>query len=114
MRKLFMVLLISGAMTLQFCSGTKKATAVAPPKMTYVANVQPIMTANCTPCHFPPRGNKKPYDTYDNVKGDIDEIISRKQKNPTERGFMPFKPAKLPDSTIQVYVQWKADGLLEK
>jgi hypothetical protein len=35
--------------------------------------------------------------------------------NPGERGFMPFKKtAKLSDSTIAVFKQWKEDGLGEK
>lgn len=85
-----------------------------PAKITYNANIQPLMVANCSPCHMPPKGFKKAYNTYDAVKGDIDAIISRIEKNPGDKGFMPFKHPKLSDSTIQVYVQWKTDGLLEK
>ena len=117
MKKLCVLLLLSLPFVLQFCASSKKnrnAVAKTPPKLTYVANVQPMMVANCSPCHMPPKGLKKPYDTYVAVKEDIDPIISRIQKNPTDKGFMPFKHAKLPDSTIQVYVQWKIDGLLEK
>ena len=88
--------------------------AKEPVKLTYLANVQPLMMTNCTPCHFPPRGNKKPYDTYTATMGDIDPILERIQKNPGDKGFMPFKHAKLSDSTINVFVQWKKDGLLEK
>jgi hypothetical protein len=73
-----------------------------------------LMVAPCSPCHFPPKGNKKPYDTYLGVKNDIDSILVRINKNPNEKGFMPFKHPKLPDSTINVLVQWKKDGLLEK
>ena len=36
------------------------------------------------------------------------------QLNPGEKGFMPFKHPKLSDSTINVFVKWKEDGLLEK
>jgi hypothetical protein len=70
---------------------------------------------NCTPCHIPSKGgNKKPYDVYANVKTDIDEMIRRIELNPTDKGFMPFKKAKLHDSTIAVFKKWRADGLLEK
>ena len=115
MKKLFVLLLLALPVVLQFCSSSKKAMAAkVPPKLTYVANIQPLMMTNCTPCHFPPKGNKKPYDNYSAVMGDIDPILERIQKNPGERGFMPFKHSKLSDSTIMVYVQWKKDGLLEK
>ena len=89
-------------------------TGKVPVKITYTANVQPIMVANCTPCHFPPKGFKKPYDTYEAVVADIEPILSRIQKNPDDPGFMPFKHPKLPDSTIMVFVQWKKDGLVQK
>ena len=82
--------------------------------MTYAANVQPLLVANCSPCHFPPKGNKKPLDTYEAVSKNIDDMISRVSRNPGDKGFMPFKHPKLSDSTINVLVQWKTDGLLEK
>ncbi|MES2774490.1 MAG: hypothetical protein V4722_09910 [Bacteroidota bacterium] len=115
MRKLFITIVVAGLVMVlfQFC-GNKKAQ-VAIPKLTYEANVQPLISSKCSPCHIPPRGNKKPYATFDQVKGDIDEIIRRVHLNPTDKGFMPFKKTeKLPDSVINVLVQWKADGLLEK
>jgi hypothetical protein len=78
--------------------------------------MQADVVANCSPCHIPAKGgNKKPYDNFANVKTDIDEIIRRIELEPSARGFMPFrKNAKLSDSTIAVFKQWKADGLLEK
>jgi mono/diheme cytochrome c family protein len=106
-------LIILAASVFQFCSTSKKASK-EPEKITYVGHVQSIVQANCAPCHFPPKGNKKPMDTYAAVKEDIDDIILRIQKNPDERGFMPMRHPKLPDSTINVFVQWQKDGLLEK
>jgi hypothetical protein len=114
MKKLSVLLLVITAFTLQYCSSTRKASKAQEPKVTYDANIHPLMVANCTPCHFPPKGNKKAYDNYLAVKTDIDSILTRIQKNPNERGFMPFKHPKLSDSTINVFVQWKKDGLLEK
>ena len=114
MKKLSILLLVVSAFTFQYCSSTRKASAASEPKITYAANVQPLVVANCSPCHFPPKGNKKAYDNYLAVSSDIDSIISRIQKNPNEKGFMPFKHPKLSDSTINVFVQWKNQGLLEK
>jgi mono/diheme cytochrome c family protein len=97
----------------QFCSSTKNQ-AKAVPKVTYIGNVESLMQTHCTPCHFPPKGNKKPLDTYAAVKDEIGEILESIQKNPGEKGFMPMKHPKLSDSTIKVFVQWQKDGLLEK
>ena len=94
------------------CSSTKKIAAV--PKLTYETNVKTVVVGNCSPCHIPASGgNKRPYDNYANLKADIDEIIRRVSLQTTERGYMPFKRPHLADSTIMVFKQWKADGLLE-
>lgn len=115
MKKILVGCLLLTAGSLQFCSSSRNAQSTPEPaKITYEANVQQTITSHCSPCHIPPRGNKKAYNTYAPVKTDIDEILSRIQKDPSEKGFMPFKHPKLPDSTIQVFVKWKADGLLEK
>lgn len=98
------------------CDPAKKAAATEVPKLNYEANVQFVIAGNCSPCHIPSKGgNKKAYDNYANVKTDIDEIIRRIELNPGEKGFMPFKKTvKLSDSTINVFKQWRTDGLLEK
>ncbi len=87
---------------------------MATPKITYMSNVQATIVANCSPCHIPPKGSKKALDNYDSVRLNIDEMISRIERQPGDKGFMPFKHSKLPDSTIMVFVNWKKDGLLEK
>jgi hypothetical protein len=50
-------------------------------------------------------------DNYDAASNYIDNIISRISMQPGDRGFMPLKHARLSDSTIAVFKQWKADGL---
>jgi len=111
MKKLILILLIVAGTVFQFCSSTKKIADV--PRSTYTANVQPTITMHCSPCHIPPRGNKEALNTYEAAKSHIDSMIARIQLNPADKGFMPFKHPKLPDSTINVFVKWKADGLLE-
>ncbi|MEO6611882.1 MAG: hypothetical protein ABIT05_09935 [Chitinophagaceae bacterium] len=100
------------------CNSAKKSAGatVAAVKSTYEANVQTTIMANCVPCHIPAKGgNKKAYDTFASVKGDIDEIIRRIELNPGERGFMPFKKStKLSDSTIAIFKKWRDDGMMEK
>lgn len=116
MRKNLVILLLSVSVALSFCTSSKKSQSATqvPSKVTYVANVQPIVASSCSPCHIPTQGNKKPYNTYAAVKADIDEIITRIQKNPGEKGFMPMRHPKLADSTILVFVNWKKEGLIEQ
>ena len=111
------LLLVGSIVTLIFifsnCSATKKATVA--PASTYETHIQTLVMNNCSTCHIPSKGgNKKAFDNYTNVKSDIDEIIRRIELNPGEKGYMPFKRAKLSDSTIHVFKQWKSDGMLEK
>lgn len=116
MKKYFVLsAIITTVFVFSNCSSTKKATATKP-ALTYEANVQAVVLANCSPCHIPAKGGfKKAYDTYASVKADIDQIIRRIELNPGERGFMPFKKTqKLSDSTIAIFKQWKTDGLNER
>jgi mono/diheme cytochrome c family protein len=115
MKKLLLLAAISTAVIVfSNCHSSKKATAAAP-KPTYETNMQPLVMGNCVPCHVPSKGGRmKPYDNYTNVKSDIDEIIRRIELNPGDKGYMPFKKAKLSDSTINAFKQWKETGMLEK
>ncbi len=118
MKKLGILLLVIMVGFFQYCSSSKKSSSTSsmPAKVsvTYVANIQPLVSEHCSPCHIPPKGFKKALNTYDAAKTNIDDMIRRIQMNPTDKGFMPFKHAKLSDSTISVFVQWKAGGLAEK
>ena len=115
MKKICIVLLLALPFAFQFCSSTKRSgNAIAAPKITYMANVQQTIVANCSPCHIPPKGFKRAFNTYDSARLNIDEMIVRIEKQPGEKGFMPYKHNKLSDSTIMVFVNWKKDGLLEK
>jgi len=112
MKKLTVFALVATALVFQFCHSAKKATKA--PVMTYNANVLPTMEATCSPCHIAGKGNKKTLNNYAAAKENIDDMIRRIQLNPEDRGFMPFKHPKLPDSTIQVFVKWKETGMTEK
>jgi uncharacterized membrane protein len=98
----------------QYCSSTKKAAAApAVAKTSFAKDVHPIIQASCSPCHIQGQGKVTPLNSYASAKGEIDEIIERISKNPGDKGFMPLKHPKLPDSTIAVFAKWKADGLAE-
>jgi uncharacterized membrane protein len=116
-KSVFVIAMMATAVVFYNCHGSKKATATKTArKLNYESDLKAVIEANCSPCHIPAKGgNKRPYDNFANVAKDIDEMIRRIDMNPTDRGFMPFrKPTKLPDSTINVFKKWKADGLLEK
>ncbi len=114
MRKLSIaIILFSTVLLFQFCSSSKKA-AKMPVAVTYETNVMPVIQSTCGPCHIAGKGNKKALDNYASASSVIDDIIVRIQKNPADRGFMPFKHPKLADSTIQVFLDWKKDGLKAK
>jgi cytochrome c553 len=119
MKKLTVIALIAlVAMVFSYCTHAKKAAGApvaAAGKVTYETDLKPLIAGKCAPCHMPASGgNKKAYDNYSAVKGDIDDMLHRIALNPGEHGYMPSRKPKLNDSTIQVFKQWKADGLLEK
>ncbi len=106
-------------MIFSYCTHSKKATAGAPPPpaklLTYENDLKPLIAGKCSPCHIPAEGgSKKPYASYSAVKDDIDDMIHRISLNPGEHGYMPSRKPKLSDSTINMFKQWKAEGLLEK
>lgn len=114
MKKLLILLLLPATVILQFCSPSKKTTATETPKIqavTFDGQVKPLVDAKCGPCHTKGDGG---LNVYANSKAHIDETIKRIALNPEDHGFMPKKNAKLSEAEIQVFVQWKATGLLEK
>jgi hypothetical protein len=111
---LVLIFIVVGALVFANCNPSKKTVAAQVAKTTYASHVTTAINTYCTPCHIPAKGgNKKAYDNFANTKADIDEIIRRIELNPGDRGYMPFKKAKLADSTIAIFKQWKADGMPE-
>ncbi len=83
-------------------------------KTTYIANVKPILTTSCTPCHMPGGANPNKWDDYATTKSKINSIIDRVKREPGATGFMPRNGTKLAADKIAVLEKWVADGLLEK
>ena len=106
------IILLSNCHTAKKAAKTTTAPTVA--AVTYHANIQSLVADNCSPCHFPVKGgNKKAFDSYDAAKANIDSMIARIERNPGDKGFMPFKRAKLSDSTINLFKQWRDSGALQ-
>lgn len=110
-KTLLIVCILSTVVLFEFCSSSRK-TQTNVPKLSYASSVQSIVAGTCAPCHVGTAAKQTRLDSYDSVKSNIDDIIRRIQLTPQDRGFMPFKHPKLPDSTIQVFVRWKNEGML--
>jgi len=91
---------------------------IEPPLVvTYDADIKIIIDNNCLDCHIQPpvNGAAIPLLIYDNVKNAVEnnDLISRISKQAGESGAMPFSGPRLPQSLIDLVIQWEADGLLE-
>jgi hypothetical protein len=102
--------------TVNGVSGTAISVVITvdPVKITYVANVKPIFTASCTPCHLAGGSNPNKWDEYAQAKGKINVILDRVQRAPGSAGFMPKVGSQLTAAQIATLKQWVTDGLLEK
>jgi len=83
-------------------------------KITYLADVKPIMTASCGACHLAGGANPNKWDEYTPTKTKIATIIDRVKREPGTAGFMPRNGTKLSADKIAILEKWVADGLLEK
>ncbi len=80
----------------------------------YMADVKPIMTSSCTPCHVAGGANPNKWDEYTPTKTKIASIIDRVKREQGSAGFMPRNGTKLSADKIAILEKWVADGLLEK
>ena len=83
-------------------------------KTTYMADVKPILTTSCTPCHMAGGTNPNKWDEYTPAKTKITLILDRVKREQGATGFMPRNGTKLSADKIAVLEKWLADGLLEK
>jgi len=95
-------------------SSVSVMVTVNPAKVTFVADVKPLLTASCTPCHMPAGPNPNKWDDYAMTKNKINAILDRVQRETTAVGFMPKGGAKLSADKIALLNKWVEDGLLEK
>lgn len=81
-------------------------------KVSYVTDIAPIMSANCTSCHSNPpiSGAGIPLTTYSEVKDGIDQVLDRINRNEGDPKLMPIGGPKLPQSVIDKIQKWKDDG----
>lgn len=102
------------------CSSNSEDDLINPVSLSttkYTENVKPIIDNNCIICHgsTPTNGAPMSLVTYAQVKDAVQnrgllDRISRTQGAP---GMMPNLGTRLPQSTIDLIVDWNTDGLLE-
>ena len=113
MKKVFLILTLMAVTFFIACS--KKAHPAKVRPTTYTMDIAPLLQAKCTPCHLPSRGGRKAnFETYESAKGYAAEMLDRVMIAPGQRGFMPQKNEKLPETEIALIKKWIDQGLLEK
>ena len=83
--------------------------------ITYDANVKSIINSNCVSCHAVGQvAGYTPLTTYEEVKDAIEttDLLDRIQRENSEAGIMP-QTGRMPQSKIDVILQWSEDGFLE-
>ena len=105
------ILLLTLFIILIFAACSKKVVPT-----TYAVNVLPLIQMKCAPCHVPSKGgNKTNFENFVIAQKFGAEMVSRIERNPGEKGFMPFRqPAKLTIEEIAIFKKWISDGFLEK
>ncbi|WP_228456997.1 c-type cytochrome [Chryseobacterium sp. LAM-KRS1] len=79
----------------------------------FTADIKPIIDANCISCHSANGpGSFQPLTNYNQVKNNIDKIIDRIQRPNGDPGKMP-QGGSLSATQINLFIKWKADGLVE-
>ncbi|MFH4963423.1 hypothetical protein V8G69_00335 [Gaetbulibacter sp. M235] len=111
----FLLLVLVSSM-FQFCKSSKAVTTNSKEiVISYIKNIAPIIERSCSPCHFPENGKKKWLNTYDAVKNNIEDILTRVQLPATDEKFMPFrnkKPA-LTEEEVALFKKWVAQKMAE-
>lgn len=83
--------------------------------VTYTEHIQPVIEMHCLGCHGEGGVSAfRPLGTYADLKNAVltTDLLDRIQRQNGEAGQMP-QTGRMPQSNIQLILQWNADGLLE-
>lgn len=86
------------------------------PKVSYSANIAPLVERSCSPCHYPEKGgNKAALDSYEGLKAEFREVIKRVQLPEDDANFMPFKHKReaLTAEEVELLKNWSKGGFPE-
>jgi hypothetical protein len=83
----------------------------------YIQNIKPIIDNNCVACHgaTPSAGAQTSLVTYNQVKTSVlnNGLLDRISRVQGASGMMPYQGTRLPQTTIDLIIDWNTDGLLE-
>jgi len=83
----------------------------------YIQNIKPIIDNNCVACNgtTPSAGAQTSLVTYIQVKNSVlnNGLIDRISRAQGASGMMPYQGTRLPQSSIDLIIDWNTDGLLE-
>lgn len=86
-------------------------------KISYTADIAPIVANNCLMCHSSPPQNGAPMQltTYTDVRNAILNrgLLDRISRPQGATGMMPNGGTRLPQATIDKMIKWQADGFQE-
>lgn len=85
--------------------------------VTYEEHIKPIVANNCLFCHSNPPVNGAPMqlETYGAVKGAIENLNLIGRISSDDPSFrMPLGGQPLPQQSIDLFIQWQADGFQEE
>lgn len=87
------------------------------PEIVTYQDVKPIIDSVCLACHSNPPQNGAPMSlaSFENVKEAVQNrnLINKISLNEGDNGLMPLGGPRLPQSSIDLIVEWNNDGLLE-
>ncbi|WP_299120833.1 hypothetical protein [uncultured Winogradskyella sp.] len=83
--------------------------------VTYEDNIKTIIDNNCIFCHSNPPTNGAPMSltTYLDVKDAVENRNLIGRISATDASVMPAGGQRLPQSIIDLVIQWQAEGLIE-
>lgn len=102
------------------CANDSTNDLILPPNAplsqpTYTNNVAAVINNNCIGCHAatPINNAPMPLVTYEQVKQAVQErgLLDRISRPQGAEGMMPNGGTRLPQSTIDMMVQWRDQGL---
>ncbi|MCF6307228.1 MAG: hypothetical protein L3J09_04650 [Flavobacteriaceae bacterium] len=87
------------------------------PEIVTYQDVKYIIDGACIACHSNPPQNGAPMSlvSFEHVKEAVQnrDLISKISKNVGDNGLMPLGGPRLPQSSIDLIIEWNNDGLLE-
>lgn len=111
--KIFLIVVLCSVFVVSCESNTYSEVSVPTNNPTYVANIKPIITDNCTSCHY--GSNQYPnLETYEGVRSAclVNNLVCRIEGESC--GIRMPQGGKLPQPNIDLIKLWVSNGFVEK